>query len=557
MEIMKKHLAFIILINNCLFTSGQNWKWGKQAINSSNAASNWIAADKVGNAYICGGFNKRIIFSKDTLFSNGIDAFLVKYDTSGNEIWAKQALINDSNDYNGVNVDAVDDSGNVIITGFFNDTISFGSITLFHGGIFIVKYDPNGNVLWARQSDKGTPATCGVACITSGINNNIIITGGFSDTLIFGTTTLIPTKGFQNCFIAKYDPNGNLIWADQSIGRTVNSEIGSSSVSTDRTGNIYITGYLKDSAWFGTTKLYSSQGSMFLIKYNPMGNVIWAAQASGQGNINSIVNDNFGSSYITGSFSSNISFGSISLITTLPNSVFLVKYDSMGNAIWAESASNGTEWEGCTLSIDFNNHIYLAGFGNNDTITFGGSTFSDNKIYSTYKYCLPAFLIKLDTVGKALCGSILHAGVYIEGNFGWVTGCSCPNGKFSYLAGSFSYDTLYCGYDSLIADSTYDAYLVRLNDCNTSDGISNIEKINVNFTVFPNPSYGIFNLDISQQPFAISSIEVYNEFGQKVYFQSKNQNSKSKIDLTNQPDGIYTLKLKTENGIIVKKLVIF
>ena len=48
----------------------------------------------------------------------------------------------------------VDKSGNTIITGYFDSTITFGTSILTSAGssdIFIVKYDPDGKVIWATR----------------------------------------------------------------------------------------------------------------------------------------------------------------------------------------------------------------------------------------------------------------------------------------------------------------------------------------------------------------------------------------------------------------------
>src|SRR6185295_310489 len=47
-----------------------------------------------------------------------------------------------------------DPSGNILITGALSSTaVNYGSYTLTNaGGMFLVKYDPNGNVLWAKNA---------------------------------------------------------------------------------------------------------------------------------------------------------------------------------------------------------------------------------------------------------------------------------------------------------------------------------------------------------------------------------------------------------------------
>src|ERR1700679_4106350 len=89
--------------------------------------------------------------------------------------------------------------------------------------------------VWGQQGNslKGT----GGDGINSAIdfNNNVYIAGGFSDTLIFNPDTLIAG---QHTYIAKYDINGNLLWAFQPKG--IDRDEGE--VATDKAGNVYLAG---------------------------------------------------------------------------------------------------------------------------------------------------------------------------------------------------------------------------------------------------------------------------------------------------------------------------
>lgn len=78
------------------------------------------------------------------------DFFIVKYDQFGNVVWAQSAGGNDYDEGYGITTDA---DGNIYVTGeFVSPSITFGSFTLADSeSMFIVKYDPTGNVLWAKK----------------------------------------------------------------------------------------------------------------------------------------------------------------------------------------------------------------------------------------------------------------------------------------------------------------------------------------------------------------------------------------------------------------------
>ena len=170
--------------------------------------------------------------------------------------WAKSAG-GTSNDFGrSVSTDA---SGNVLVTGYFSSaTLTFGTTTIINAGladIFIVKYDPNGNVLWATSAGgTGSEGGTGLAIDSSG---NALVTGYYqSNTITFGTTTLTNTDSIgitSDVFLVRYDVNGNALWA-KSAGGT--SEDVGCAISTDANGNVLVTGYFgSDSLSFGNTVL--------------------------------------------------------------------------------------------------------------------------------------------------------------------------------------------------------------------------------------------------------------------------------------------------------------
>src|ERR1039457_3089119 len=126
------------------------------------------------------------------------------------------------------NATSIDPSGNVYVTGhFMSNHISFGNITLNKSDtmttgadFFIVKYDPNGNVLWAKSA-AGLNTEFGQnqgQAVTTDRLGNVFVTGRFSGPhIIFDHDTLTNTTNYYfDFFLAKYDSNGNLQWVKQA-----------------------------------------------------------------------------------------------------------------------------------------------------------------------------------------------------------------------------------------------------------------------------------------------------------------------------------------------------
>jgi hypothetical protein len=234
--------------------SSGNWLWAKNAGGTDYDYGQGIAVDASGNSYVTGYFYDSATFGSTTLTNNGVyDIFIAKLDSSGNWLWAKNAGGSSNDSGNGIAVDA---SGNSYVTGYFDSNATFGYTTLTSNGdddIFVTKLDSSGNWLWAKKAG-GTDyyEGCGIAVDASG---NSYITGFFSDSATFGSTTLT-SNGYCDIFIAKLDSSGNWLWA-QNAGGT-GSDWGHG-IAVDAIGNSYVTGYFfSTAATFGNITIYGS-----------------------------------------------------------------------------------------------------------------------------------------------------------------------------------------------------------------------------------------------------------------------------------------------------------
>jgi hypothetical protein len=358
-----------------------NVLWAKKAGGISWDASNDIALDHSGNIYITGFFLTDATFGSITLTNTGgMKIFVAKYDASGNVLWAKKAggVSGGPNYYlNRAHGVAVDSIGNCFVTGQFEGSAYFGSTSLISNGdidIFTAKYDASGNLLWAKQAGS-TGSDAGSGIVTDR-NGNCYITGNFSGTATFGTTTLTSSGG-ADIFTAKYDAAGNVLWVKQAGG--VNGD-GGNQIATDGSGNSYVTGAFSDTAAFGSINLFSNGGAdVFIAKYGPFGNVIWVSQAggtSGEGGA-AIKTDGSNNCYVTGVFSDTAAFGSTSLFSNGNWDVFIAKYDASGNALWAKKAGGTGYDESVGIAIDSYGNCYVTGEFDGGSATFDSTTLNE------------------------------------------------------------------------------------------------------------------------------------------------------------------------------------
>ncbi|UCE07052.1 MAG: T9SS type A sorting domain-containing protein, partial [bacterium] len=186
---------------------------------------------------------------------------VAKYDGSGNVQWANQAGGSDTD--SGFSVSS-DKSGNIVATGWFSGSASFGSTILTSAGqtdIFIVQYDALGSLQWVKRAG-GTSFDLAYSIATDKFNR-FVITGRFSGSATFGSTTLT-SAGENDIFVAKYDGSGNELWAKQAGGPDNDYSYG---VTGDLAAKIILTGNFSGSATFDGISLTSAGGNdVFIAK---------------------------------------------------------------------------------------------------------------------------------------------------------------------------------------------------------------------------------------------------------------------------------------------------
>jgi len=365
-------------------TTSYAWVWAVKAGGTSpcgeyqdcNDVGEGIAVDSSGNAYVTGTFRDTATFGDTNLTSRGYsDIFVAKLSSSGSWLWAESAGGSSSDHIQGI---AVDSSGNAYITGFFEDTVSFGDSSLTSGGsydVFVVKISSSGSWLWAESAggssyDHGR----GIAVVSSG---NAYITGSFYGTASFGSTSL--TSGDNgDVFVAKLSGNGSWSWAVKAEGNAGggDGQSGGTGIAVDSSGNAYVTGTFSDTATFGDTNLMSrGYSDIFVGKVNGQtGSWLWAESAGGAGSddIREIAVDPSGNPYVTGRFNDKVTFGDTNLTSGGGWDIFVAKLSSSGSWSWAVKAGGTDRDEGFGIAVDSSGNAYVTGTFS-DTATFGST----------------------------------------------------------------------------------------------------------------------------------------------------------------------------------------
>ena len=223
--------------------------WVNKAGGSERDVAYGLVVDKQGNCYITGYFRKTAYFGPYSVTSKGGgDVFIAKLDKTGNWAWVTSA--GGSNNDGGQSI-ALDNDGNIYITGFIRKSAQFGSESLSVEGnsaytdMFVAKADNNGNWLWAKNvGGMGDDTGKGIVLDNEG---NIFVTGSFVLDVDFGSQT-VESAGELDVYVAKADSDGNWLWSISAGGESYDV---AEAITLDDEGAIYIAGYFKKKSFFG------------------------------------------------------------------------------------------------------------------------------------------------------------------------------------------------------------------------------------------------------------------------------------------------------------------
>jgi hypothetical protein len=491
--------------------------------------------------------------------------YVAKYDVSGNVLWAKTTT---GNGFSKATAIASDDSGNVYVTGWFADTTFFESTPLIESTMsdfFLAKYDPSGNLIWVHKTGTGAPSSSkDVRSIALDNSGNIFLVGSYANsTITFGSFTLTNlTNGFDSdIFIVKCDPSGNPVWAN-TYGSNVNGNSFANAVTTDVAGNYFMAGeFSTTSITFGSYTLTGNGGNSFLVKFSAAGNIVWAK--SGSGNLNytgasGIGTDPLGNCYMTGIFSdSSVTFGSVTLTnsdngTNGPTSdIFLVKYSPSGTVAWARSAGDSVADDaGNDISVDSLGNVYIVGNFRSHYLDFGTTALTNGGPLVNSNYPQDLLLAKYDHSGNFIWAQDPSSQL---DDFG--TSVVADNGGNCYITGNFLGPSMVFGPTTISATVNASMYIARTG---SDVGINSAVQNNNGISVYPNPSSGIFNLEIDATHLSSASgepeIEITDLVGKIILRTTIERNSsayyQTEINLSGNAEGIYFYRVYYSGKII-------
>lgn len=315
------------------------------------------------------------------------DAFVVKLNTNGHLVWARQFGGPGDTGPQGYAV-AIDGENNVIVGGIFNNTVDFdpgpGALMITssaHMQSYIVKLNPNGNLLWARQFGNGQVAHADshmndIKCDAQG---DILLTGSFAGTCDFdpGPAVFNVTSSngsLDDGYVARLKGNGDFVWV-KTFGQTGNNNyyLTPTGIHIDGENNLVTSGFFIGDFDFdpgpGVQRFFGNPHQSFILKLDAQGNFVWVKVIGGSttdtGHDVAVDSDN--NVYTIGLYGPTVDYdpGPGTHIVTTPyyGASALVKLSPGGDFVYAalfESIRYGTSNFG-RMVVDAAYNIYIAG----------------------------------------------------------------------------------------------------------------------------------------------------------------------------------------------------
>lgn len=287
--------------------------------------------------------------------------------------WMRPILATRAQFINALETDA---AGNVYVTGYVTGALELDGIRLDgagRGDPFLLKFDPAGRVLWARQ---GTgPGWSGGRAIAIDAGGDVYWAGRFQEQIVFGTDTL-RSAGKDDIFIARYTSGGDPLWVRRIGGAGVDWGNG---LAVDEHGGAFVAGWFEEDIDVNGESLRSGGDSdPLLARFGPQGDVVWARAIAGRGAdaAYEVAVDGAGVSYLVGSFSADLQFGSQRVETPGDDAEdgFVAAFASDGQPAWIrvlDGPGNNVLEHVATA----NGGVYVAG-SLRDTATFSGQAVS-------------------------------------------------------------------------------------------------------------------------------------------------------------------------------------
>ncbi len=544
---MKKQLLCALLLFCFSWGLAQDFEWSwAQSLGSDQGMNDaMMCVDNDGNVYASASyFGAEVTFGSATVQnanSASEDIFLVKYNPSGEVIWAKGFGSSGTDRF----LHSVCDSeGNLVVSGCSNSaSLTLGSFTVnVIGGYdsFIAKIDPDGNVLWVKSFGGGSNDFITVFDLDE--NDRIFSAGYFySPSLTLGSI-IVTNTGAPDAFLSMLNTDGTVEWAFGITGSMGTSE-NPYDVAVSKEGQCLLSGSYSSAINIGAFSLTHAGGAdAFLTLVDEEGEVQWA-QSLQTASYESITDLEFvdeQSFYCTGWFESNtFTIGSQSLVNTgLDGSdVFLARFQINGEPQWVSQVggfdnentpSIAVEGEECFLTMIFESSMLSIG-------AYEFTNAAERDIVFA-RISGDGVVLWAESVGGNANDFIGSTGIDMSGNL--------------YVAGTYSSEVLSFGENVLINDTEFGnlMYVAKLSAVPT---LVSVDQSPFQPTLYPNPCDDFVNVNLGGESGTMITCHIYSSDGRLLQADVfPRVQTISELNTSTLPSGYYLLEVISGSGHI-------
>ena len=330
-------------------------QWVKLMSSSTHLETFWTTIDPSSGDIYVSGRHRGVTSGTVTIASPGshIDAFVMKFDSSGNALWGKS--------WGGAGTDMamrvhVQSSSHIIVSGTIQSSSVAGAVTVAFDSVAsltpagtsrsdgtVAKMNTSdGSFVWANMvTGTGDEEVLGIKTDPAG---NVYVTGWFSSASLAAGSTTLSNFGTNDVWVAKLNSSGQFQWARSGGGSDVDAAF---TLEIDGADNVYIAGYFgaygstTKNGVFGTTTLVSGGATLglgdgFIASYSSSGTFRWALStetAAGHGFVGTLsLSDNGDLFASAGSISGNLVVGTTTTTYGGTSGATIISFANVGSA---------------------------------------------------------------------------------------------------------------------------------------------------------------------------------------------------------------------------------
>ena len=312
--------------------------WTRQFGSSERDLPKGVTLDEAGNVYVVG---QTFGAFPDQTSAGGWDAFLRKYTPTGDEVWTRQFGGGGGESAASVKIDR---AGNSYVVGGTRAALP-GQTNIGDFDSFIVKFDPTGAAVWARQF--GTTVEDYALTVSLDGAGNPVVAGETS-----GQLTGASSAGGLDGFVRQYNSAGDVVWTRQFGSPSDDYAVGS---AVSPSGDVLVVGTTTGSLPGHKT---DGDADAYIMSFNARGAALWSRQfgTSGVDDAEAIIFDPTGAMFVAGRTGGPLRGSS----SGGGSDAFLAATGPSGDILWVHQFGGPAEDYAMALAAG-NGGFYLAG----------------------------------------------------------------------------------------------------------------------------------------------------------------------------------------------------